>query len=71
MKNLLLLLVLANILYFLWGKYQVEPPAPGSVIVNETATLTPPLPPQIRVMTAPVVAQTSRPETIALRWPDR
>ena len=36
MKNLLLLLVLANVLYFLWGMYQEEPPTPGSAIVDET-----------------------------------
>ena len=36
MKNLLLLLVLANALYFLWGMYQEAPPTPGSSIVNET-----------------------------------
>ena len=36
MKNLLLLLVLANVLYFLWGTYQEVPPTPGSAIVNET-----------------------------------
>ena len=36
MKNLLLLLVLANVLYFLWGMYQEEPPMPGSAIVDET-----------------------------------
>jgi hypothetical protein len=36
MKNLLLILVLANVLYFLWGRYQEEPPMPGSTIVEET-----------------------------------
>ena len=36
MKNLLLILVLANVLYFLWGMYQEEPPMPGSAIVEET-----------------------------------
>ena len=36
MKNLLLLLVLANVLYFLWGMYQEEPPTPGSTVVGET-----------------------------------
>ena len=36
MKNLLLLLLLANVLYFLWGMYQEEPPMPGSAIVDET-----------------------------------
>ena len=36
MKNLLLLLVLANVLYFLWGMYQEAPPTPGSAIVEET-----------------------------------
>jgi len=36
MKNLLLILVLANVLYFLWGMYQEEPPMPGSAIVEDT-----------------------------------
>lgn len=36
MKNLLLLLVLANILYFLWGWFVDEPPQPGVAIVDES-----------------------------------
>jgi len=35
MKNLLLLLLLANILYFLWGLYAGEEPQQGTVIINE------------------------------------
>ena len=35
MKNLLLLLVLANILYFLWGWFVDEPPQPGVAMVDE------------------------------------
>jgi hypothetical protein len=35
MKNLLLLLALANVLYFLWGMYQQEPDSPGVVIIDE------------------------------------
>jgi len=42
MKNLLLLLVLANVLYLLWGLYQEEPVAPGVVVINERE-LGPPL----------------------------
>lgn len=42
MKNLLLLLLLANVLYFLWARYVEEPPETGVVVVNE-AELGPPL----------------------------
>jgi hypothetical protein len=35
MKNLLLLLILANILYFLYGWFVDEPPQPGVAIVDE------------------------------------
>ncbi len=42
MRNLLLLLVLANVLYFLWGLYADEPTEPGVVIVRENQ-LGPPL----------------------------
>jgi hypothetical protein len=43
MKNLLLLLLLANILYFLWSRYVEQPPETGVVVVNES-DLGPPLP---------------------------
>jgi hypothetical protein len=33
MKNLLLLLVLANILYFMWGMFASGDPQPGIAIV--------------------------------------
>lgn len=36
MKNLLLLLVLANVLYLLWGWFVEEPPQPGVAIVDES-----------------------------------
>ncbi len=42
MKNLLLLLLLANILYFLWGMYQEDSPEVGVEIIDE-AELGPPL----------------------------
>lgn len=42
MRNLLLLLLLANILYFLWGRF-VEPPAQTGVVVVEESELGPPL----------------------------
>jgi hypothetical protein len=42
MKNLLLLLVLANILYFMWGMFASGDPQPGIAIVEE-ADLGPPL----------------------------
>jgi hypothetical protein len=42
MKNLLLLLLLANILYFLWGRFVQEEPETGIAVVDET-TLGPPL----------------------------
>jgi hypothetical protein len=35
MKNLLLLLLLANVLYFLWGMYEEKGPQPGTEIVEE------------------------------------
>ena len=37
MKNLLLLLLLANILYFVWGMFAEEPVQPGVAIVDESA----------------------------------
>ncbi len=43
MKNLLLLLLLANILYFMWSRYVEEPPVTGVVVVRES-DLGPPLP---------------------------
>ena len=42
MKNLLLLLLLANILYFIWGLFVDEPPEAGVEISNES-DLGPPL----------------------------
>ena len=42
MRNLLLLLALANILYFLWGWFAENPPQPGVAIVDESE-LGPPL----------------------------
>ncbi len=42
MRNLLLLLALANILYFLWGWFAEEPRQPGVAIVDESE-LGPPL----------------------------
>lgn len=42
MKNLLLLLLLANILYFVWGEYREAPVQPGVAVVNER-DLGPPL----------------------------
>jgi len=35
MKNLLLLLILANVLYFLWGMYEEKTPQTGTEIVEE------------------------------------
>lgn len=35
MKNLLLLLLLANVLYFLWGLYQQDAPKAGVAIISE------------------------------------
>ena len=35
MKNLLLLLLLANILYFMWGRFVEEPDQTGIVVVDE------------------------------------
>jgi hypothetical protein len=42
MKNLLLLLLLANILYFVWGMFAEESAEPGTAIVSESE-LGPPL----------------------------
>ena len=42
MKNLLLLLLLANILYFMWGVFTEKPEEPGTAIVMESE-LGPPL----------------------------
>ena len=42
MKNLLLLLLLANILYFVWGMFDKDPDEPGIAIVDESE-LGPPL----------------------------
>ena len=42
MKNLLLLLLLANILYFMWGVFTEKPEEPGTAIVRENE-LGPPL----------------------------
>ncbi len=42
MKNLLLLLLLANILYFMWGAFTEKPEEPGTAIVRESE-LGPPL----------------------------
>ena len=42
MKNLLLLLILANILYFMWGLFATDDPQPGVAVVAES-DLGPPL----------------------------
>ena len=42
MKNLLLLLLLANILYFVWGMFDEDPDQPGIAVVDESE-LGPPL----------------------------
>ena len=42
MKNLILLLLLANILYFMWGRFVEEPEETGVVVVHESE-LGPPL----------------------------
>jgi len=42
MRNLLFLLVLANILYYMWDRFVEEPDQPGVVVVNESE-LGPPL----------------------------
>lgn len=42
MRNLLLLLVLANVLYFMWNRFVESPDETGVVVVDET-TLGPPL----------------------------
>lgn len=54
MRNLLLILLLANILYFMWGMFRDEPPQPGVEIIDETE-LGPPL----------SVAQSPEPDVIA------
>jgi hypothetical protein len=36
MKNLLLLLILANVLYFMWGRYTTEGPQSGVAVVSES-----------------------------------
>ena len=55
MRNLLLILLLANILYFLWGWFGREDPDPGIAVVNES-DLGPPL----------SVAQTPQPQAEAI-----
>ena len=42
MKNLLLLLILANVLYLMWGMFATEDPQPGVAVVEES-DLGPPL----------------------------
>lgn len=42
MKNLLLLLILANVLYFMWSMFAAEDPQPGVAVVEES-DLGPPL----------------------------
>ena len=42
MKNLFLLLVLANVLYFMWGMFATDDPQPGVAVVDES-DLGPPL----------------------------
>lgn len=42
MKNLLMILLLANVLYYMWGRYVAEPDQTGIVVVDE-ADLGPPL----------------------------
>ena len=42
MKNLLLLLILANVLYLMWGMFTPEEPQPGIAVVQES-DLGPPL----------------------------
>lgn len=42
MKNLLLILILANVLYFMWGQFAVDEPQRGVVVINES-DLGPPL----------------------------
>ncbi len=42
MRNLLLLLILANIFYFMWGMFTTETPQPGVAVVEE-GDLGPPL----------------------------
>lgn len=42
MKNLLLLLILSNVLYFMWGMFATQDPQPGVAVVDES-DLGPPL----------------------------
>ena len=42
MKNLVMLLVLANVLYYMWGRF-VEDPEPAGVVIVDEADLGPPL----------------------------
>jgi hypothetical protein len=42
MKNLVMLLVLANVLYYMWGRF-VEQPEPTGVVIVDEADLGPPL----------------------------
>ena len=42
MKNLFLLMVLANVLYFMWGMFATDDPQPGVAVVDES-DLGPPL----------------------------
>lgn len=42
MKNLLMLLVLANVLYYMWGQF-VEEPEPTGIVVVDESELGPPL----------------------------
>ena len=53
MRNLLLVLLLANILYFVWGKYAEEPRVSGIAVVSESD-----LGPRLEV-TDPAIAQPS------------
>ena len=43
MRNLILALVLANVLYFLWGNFQGEKELPPGVAILDEADLGPPL----------------------------
>jgi len=42
MRNLLMILVLANVLYFMWAKFSPEPVEPGVILIDESK-LAPPL----------------------------
>jgi hypothetical protein len=69
MKNLLLLLLLANILYFLWDRFVVEPSENGAAVLNES-DFGPPLeisttaPPEAAAGTGTVLG-TGRPTDLA------